>query len=98
MNEYEFLMELFAETSASFTTHDCSHKDFGKGTRIKLEGYYDMPTLTFDILLKLSEYYGTKTISFDSDVYMSTGCDTCGPDYDYTTDIRIYRIHNKEGL
>jgi hypothetical protein len=98
MDEYVFLRELFEETSATFTTHHCSHKTFGDGTRIKLERYFDLPTITFDMLLKLSEFYGTKTITLDSEVEITCGCPTCGPDYEYTTDIRIYRIHNEEGL
>ena len=69
-----------------------THPHFGKGIHIEIESSIEMPTLTFEMLEELSVLYGTKTISLDNDVIDVTGCPTCGPDYEYTAHIYIYRI------
>ena len=93
MKEIEMIVAPHLEHGWYVDTLSFKHPHFGKGLVIKLEGSYELPTLSFNLLLAISEYFDTKTITVDNEVLTTESCPTCGPDYEYNTEIYVYRIN-----
>jgi len=93
MREIEMLVTPHLENGWYVDTIPNKHLHFGKGLVIKLEGNWQLPTITFNLLLDISEYFDTQTITLDNQVLTISGCPTCGDDYEYDTEIYVYRIN-----